>query len=353
MDDGARSRYALVLGVLFCFLCYSCGGGVGNEKELYTCDSVIHGGEVASVYGANPDSVINGYLDDARDDIYVIANSKQIRFFINADLHDPNRYVEYCLNHVIVPAKNTDIWGLYKVYETQKSGFFDFVREYNGNPIVTDGIWELAIKESGADGFVGMRHGSERLSDARFFCDDKEVYLDEDVLFRCQLLRFVQTSVLYHDNNLVPLAEHSIKYVIDRNAIDVSQYIEFIDDARLLRSFASMLPIRRNLYGKTGELITDKGERNDGTGIEDISTPSFPLVYTMNTNAATVWGTESGIMASVQILESPDLPNENFHFSNSGNYNKLYFDMSRNYNAHARERWAVRSRYVITTGNEF
>jgi hypothetical protein len=310
-------------------------------------DELLNYGPSEENYAFGSD--IKSDLDD--DNIAVVANSSQIRFFIKGDHSESNTYLEYCLKHDLIPAEHADIWGLYQVYEVQKQGPFGFKRMYDGYPIVSKGVWEIAIKESGAADFVGGRHGDHVLDNVKLFADGVEIELLNESRFECKNLLFVQRATLYHDDSQTPMADHLIEYDISRNGIELTQELKFVESTHLSRGFMSMFPIRRRLNGETGVLITDSGKRDDVGSVEDISDPGFPVRYTHNTKTASIWGDESGIKAIVEIFESPGLPNANFHFSPKVTYNKLYYDISRNYLTDPGEEWMVKSRYKISTGN--
>lgn len=296
--------------------------------------------------GGGSDATAKDFSGSDPNEIPVIVSSSGVRFFIKGENDQTATYLEYS---IVRDEEQGQAWRLGAVYEVTRTGEFSFRRLRGGSPIINSGEWETAVKEVGQPDYVGGFHGWQPLSSANFTVDGVDVQLSEDQKIIGENLRFGELSHLLRFGTDEAVAEQTREYSISANGIEISQAVTWLDAVALENSYFAMLPIRRNLLVGSGELITDSGSR-DGEQEEDLSVPGFQMVFS-NSSVAEVWGSQSGIFASVQIIESPELPNANFHFSNAEEYNKLYFDMSGIYDALPGEEWRIVTDYRIVTTN--
>ncbi len=309
-------------------------------------------GSSAQIVPDPPEPVGVGYFP-------IVKADGDIRFYIKGSATPTRNYLEYRLKHFIKPYDatfssinhNLDSWNLFEVYETERVEGFNFVRLRGGFPIVSGGAWECAIKETGAADFIGgSNHGDEVLIDAQLYVDGKQKDLLRSEKIYGQELIFIHHSTLFRSNTLKPVADYVRTYNVSVGGIVLTQEIKWLEPLEVSDSYLAMLPIRRNLNGETGELITEVGVRDDGA-IEDLSSPGFVPVYTIGTQRAKAWSIKSGIYASVQILEDGGGPPAEFNFSNSPAYNKFYFDFTQRHMITAGEIWQVSTKYFLDTVN--
>lgn len=250
-----------------------------------------------------------------------------------------------------IPNHNLDSWNLSKVYESKKIADFEFIRLNDGFSIVNWGSWECAIKEASASDFIGSQaHGDEILVEAKLYIDGEPVSLTTTERLEANTLTFFHHSKLFRSNSLIPVADYFRTYQITSNGVKLIQDIYWLDKMDITDSYLAMLPIKRNLNGNNSLLITDTASRDGGIN-EDISKPLFNPEFTIGTRFAEAWGNESGIYASVEILDSEGVLDPQFHFSSSPNYNKFYFDFTQHHEVLEGDAWHVSIKYVLDTIN--
>ncbi len=98
--------------------------------------------------------------------------------------------------------------------------------------VLHQGEISLAIKESGADDFIGGYHGDERLESVELFMDGAAVDLTKSSSLRTgSKLIFKQTTILNSsDKPLQNVARHIQNYVIDSSGIRNRQQVEILSD---------------------------------------------------------------------------------------------------------------------------
>ncbi|MCX7800030.1 MAG: hypothetical protein N2109_06755 [Fimbriimonadales bacterium] len=283
-------------------------------------------------------------------------SEREIRIFLPASDRPTDRWFEFGLRRFERPFDpagkaanhNLDAWNLDRVFEVRESeGRMERLR--GGKPIVAAGSWECAIREKGARDFIGSyAHGDETLQTFSLWADDQPVDLAAGGRLQARKIVFRHRSVLHRCDTQTPVAEYERTYTFRDDGLVLSQDLFWLEPMEVTDGYLAMLPIRRNLDGATGELITDSGRRDFGPE-EDLSAPGFPARYTVGTRRVRIWGRQSGLRASVEILERSGLPSPEFHFSSAPAYNKLYFDCTRNRSVKAGERWRVRVRYRLAS----
>lgn len=249
---------------------------------------------------------------------------------------------------------NLDCWRIIGAFECNAG--LNRIRQ-----IVNDGAWELAIRERGTDDAIGTYHGDEVLTDAFFIIDNKKY--DQDSIFDFYDLNsfeFVQTSKLYRCNTQIQVATVYRHHVWSNNQLIVEQYITFTESIVVQDAWLAMLPSLRKSNITTGEQLTDRGVRlYNGQIYNDINLSDAEFERVMTPMAAgdeaKLWGSSSGLSYSLKMLATPNLPNQNFHFSNAAVYNKFYFNAkgfrSEDYVTTKNEVWHSAARYQLNTSN--
>lgn len=288
------------------------------------------------------------------DKIYVYSLNGNLDIFIKGSKEDSDRYIGYNIRHLIKdldqnsPSSNYDVWRLNGTGEYSRNRYDKFKLEQS---IVRNGEWEMAIREKGANDFVGGSiHGDEITTSVAFFLNGEEVDTDSRINEEADEFKIVTTSDLYRDNtttqDLELIGEHEKVYTFNPDGLTLEQKVTFQEEMQTDRSYLTMLPILRT----DGEnQITDTAYVNDSE--QDVSREGFEIEIVEATKA-TISGKDSGITATVEILDkSKDFPTT-FYVTNTSNYNKFYFSyQNEDYNVNAGEVWEQTSHYDIDTLN--
>jgi hypothetical protein len=277
-------------------------------------------------------------------EIVVDMKPDSIKFYIKGSDAKGNEYLRYELRHQTaafdktgkIGASNYDQWRLYEVYVVTRTGEFSFTDKYK-EPIVVNGEWECALKESGAADFMGgSTHGDEILTNVSVYFDDKSKKLNTTEKFICKKIEFVQTSILYRVFTKTAIANHYKLYEISAGqGIKLYQKIRWLESVKLDSSYLTMFPIKRTLYSDTSVQITDRFKRSGDEEAVDISTPKLvstngACAHKSNITKAEIWGEDSGVSAIIEILKRPNIPTESMFMTNAKEYNKVYFDICSN-----------------------
>lgn len=278
----------------------------------------------------------------------------------------PSNWLEFIFARTVVPFdagatanSQSDTWRFHSCYETNS----EWARLRGGTDIISSGEWECALRESGGKpDAIGGYHGDELQTNSFFLVDG--IYYDQTALINtaAKEIQFVQESVIYSCNTQTPICNHVKRYRITTAGIELTQDFEWLAATELDAAWLSMLPIKRNLDITTGELITDHGIRYPGYAVEDLSTYTADGSARVFTSAAAgdsmhVYGETSGISAEMILLETPGLPNADFHFSDASAYNKIYYNAigaaagSPTYTTAIGEKWRQKTLYKVTTRN--
>lgn len=295
------------------------------------------------------------------DKIYITSSNGKVDVFVKGSNEDSNNYIGYTIDHLIKEldrdsaSSNYDVWKLNSANEYTRTSekFFQYKK-----PIVNPGEWDLAIRERGANDFVGGSiHGDEITLTAEFYVDGEEVSLiDEEVSQEAEEVKLVVTSELYRDNtitdNVERIAKRSKEYIFDKSGLIINQEVEFIESINLTTSHLAMLPIYRN---RDGIQITDTVTTDYSDQEFDVSESGFdiPEIKEVKADKVKIYGKESGIITTVEVLErnNPHMQHS-FTLSNSENYNKLYFSyVDKGHTTEIGEVWSQSVQYNIDTIN--
>lgn len=266
-----------------------------------------------------------------------------------------NGFIEYNFERETVPFDgatsngNLDCWRIKSVYDASAS----YVR---GTEIAQGGAWEMAIQEKGAPDYSGTYHGDEVLTDAYFIIDDLVRSQGSSFDVTNAKLEFVQKSKLYRCNTQTEIATVYRHYLWEGNGFTLEQKIEFSVAFAVKSAFLAMIPAKRTVTNSGGAQITDSGLRMyDGIIYKDVdmSTAAFERYTTPVTDGARykLWGETSRYSFGLELIETPNLPNADFHFANTAPYNKAYFDAKGynkdDYNTTIGEIWKTKARFSV------
>lgn len=302
----------------------------------------------------NQTATVDEPLNFPTDKIYVYSHNGSLDVFIKGSKEDSDRYIGYNIRHLKKdldqnsPSSNYDVWRLNGSGEYSRNRYDKFKLEQS---IVRNGEWEMAIRENGANDFVGGSiHGDEITTSVAFFLNGEEVDSDKLINEEADEFKIVTTSDLYRDNtttnDLELIGEHEKVYTFNPDGLTLDQKVTFHEEMQTDRSYLTMLPILRT----DGEnQITDTAYVNESE--QDVSSEGFEIERVEATKA-TISGENSGITATVEILDkSKDFPTT-FYVTNTPNYNKLYFSYNNEeYNVTAGEVWEQTAHYDIDTLN--
>lgn len=126
----------------------------------------------------------------------------------------------------------------------------------------------FAFCEKGAGDFCGGFHGDEVMTSVGLKLDGKEVDLGEQSFRSFDTFEFGEESYIYRCNTPdLRLALHRQKYTVERGALMLSQYIEWVNDALpLVAAYSPMLTVQRLDPADTSRVITDRVEFFDREG---------------------------------------------------------------------------------------
>src|SRR5690606_27777920 len=122
-------------------------------------------------------------------------------------------------------ASNYDIWNLNGASQCERDKYGRFIEKLE---LVTEGEWELAIREVGAkDFFGGDAHGDEITTSIEVFVDGDKIDLNKREGYEANEFRIMASSDLYRDNTMtekLELAGHHLKnYVFNKEGLTLDQ----------------------------------------------------------------------------------------------------------------------------------
>ena len=297
------------------------------------------------------------------ENIFIYSLNGSIDVYISSSEINSDKYIGYHVDHSVkgfnkkLNSSNYDVWNLSGANEfrrTSENGFM-FI-----NKIVTTGEWDLALREKGANDFVGgVLHGDEITTDIELYIDNEKVDPNVRVEKEAKEIKIIIESDLYRDNTITDqlekIAVHNKTYTFDKDGLIIDQGVIFNQSLELERSYLAMLPILRKSDGKTGSQITDKITTNYDNREYDVPEEGFkiPELTNVEANIATISGELSGISATVEIIEkSPKDAPSTFTLSNAPYYNKFYFTFIEDGHRVVKDEvWSQTTKYKIDTLN--
>lgn len=249
---------------------------------------------------------------------------------------------------------NLDCWRIKGAWECNQN--LERILE-----IAQGGAWEMAIREKGVEDSVGTYHGDEVLKSAYFIIDGR-VYLAASLfdVINPASFEFVQESDLYRCNTQTKIAKVLRRYEWQDNGFVLTQRIEWMAAVVVQDAWLAMIPSYRKSDNGNGLQVTDSAMRtSNGIVTRDVnmSVPDFAMVDTpfYDGDVAKLWGVTSGIAFDLEIIESPNLPEQTLHFSSAAAYNKFYFDVTgyrkNDYLTAIDEVWKCKAKFGVYTAN--
>lgn len=299
------------------------------------------------------------FIVDNNIHIVIEANSN-IQIFRQCSNGNGEYYLCQNFGHHVSPSISCDIWKLDTVYVYKKVG--DKFNKVYSEPMIKAGEWECALREVGQPDFIGgVAHGDEMLSSIKFLVDGKSIDLTKSASYTCKKITVIEHSTLYRCDSLMadPVAKHIRYYEISKDDITVTQRVEWLQSLTMAKSYLTMLPICRQYGYNGGETAQPEKPYITSMGITDYDYLPMGLkfdgdkhtnyVHKKGITMAQIWndGTGYQMTAQVKVLESNNLPNSSMAFTNSGQYNKMYFDYcGDNYVTEIGEVWNNKAVYT-------
>lgn len=262
---------------------------------------------------------------------------------------DENKFIGYEILHsserldTSVNSSNYDIWHINNAnLFSFENGKFSKEKDF-----VTYGEWDFTLKETGANDYSGGKaHGDEITNDFNITVDGNEPEADKLVAFEDASLTTIST--IYRDSTIeegIEIASKNRTILFDENQLTIEQDIEFLNDLTLDRAYLTMLPVLRT--DQAGNQVTDTAlvEGNN----YDVSQSEFdiPELRDSENSEVNLSGEESGLSATVEVIDSSITPLE-LTISNNAAYNKIYFkNGGENMNVNSGEKWNQTTNYVL------
>lgn len=191
----------------------------------------------------------------------------------------PDNYSEYrfvYMNNPINPvleysggpndAANCDFYRIKEVYIGTLDGEV-FTRKFRA---MQGGEVGFAFCEKGAGDFCGGFHGDEVMTNVSLKLNGVDIPLNKAYFGSIDSFEFIEDSFIYRCNTpSEKLVLHKQKYTLSGNTLNLSQYIEWINDANpLVAAYTPMLTVQRLNPADTSKILTDTVEFYDKEGGE-------------------------------------------------------------------------------------
>lgn len=225
---------------------------------------------------------------------------------------------------------NSDLWRLKHQYECDLTAtIMAFTRTRAGQALLNGGELTCAIKQKGADDYIGGYHGDEIKTYAVLLLDGVEIPFNTVATYVGKKLTLIQHSKLFKWNTQEEVATHSKRETLSHAdgglKIDMVQQVKW---SQVLELEAAMLTIKRLIADTTDEVITNAAMRAPYASKEDVSTTGFAQVITLGSLPdCQLWG-PTGISASIQMLKHPGFDDCGFFIASPVNYNKPYYSVA-------------------------
>lgn len=250
-------------------------------------------------------------------------------------------YIEYDFLHCQKENKNSNIWRMGYVYQTDDN--FNKIRS-----LTVGGEWEMAIRMPDRPDFSGgYIHGDEVVTDVVFFVNGKAT----DVMNLTQFTQFKELSVVETSNVYDPLnasklsdaedtktliAEHGSIHAFTENGLTIKQSLNWKVNTEITTCYMAMhLPSK----DVTDHVVLDTDLKPCDIVFGDYS----------NIKSAIVYGENSGVKTEFSVGEYPTGYTDSNTFlltDNNGNgYNKCYFVISSSGNVTDTTVWKTETIY--------
>lgn len=258
-----------------------------DVSEGYYAKTLLWDGESMTPMGTaeefpmyyNPDEVVVKVYDKAAG-----ADYSSFDVFVKGTKKTSNKYTMYKFQHINNPrvemeytdtANTRQDATLYRVktaFIASRTDEFTFTR---GTQVLQEGEIEMAIRENRSEitnnqspgDFIGGFHGDEHLTSVSLKIDGKVIPLNKAGNYVGKKIEFDQYSVVNRCNTPdEKLINHTKKYVVTKNGIDLNQTAEWIGRAKINVAYLTMFTIMRQ-PNSNADRVTDymKFYWSDGT----------------------------------------------------------------------------------------
>ena len=272
------------------------------------------------------------------------------------DVYIPTKvgYVHALFGHSV--GNNCDVWRIIQFASVGEG----LGKRYN---ITQFGETEMAIQLHGRDDFIGgYTHADEIRVPGSFIVllDGQKVEASSIVaLTAFHELRISEVSNMYDpDNHTTLVGTHAKEYVVTKEGITINQIVTWHGSYTLDASYMPMLCAIRGNDSVSDLQITDTYMDNGNYMPYDVGTggfTSYPFTKKKDVNRITLLSDKSGLCATVDILESPDLPGSiSFLFNGEDTYNKVYCAVcgfGKQHTTAKDEKWRVRAKLQFEVGS--
>ncbi|MBE7052698.1 MAG: hypothetical protein E7391_00285 [Ruminococcaceae bacterium] len=227
----------------------------------------------------NPEEVVVKVYDVASGASYA-----SFDVFVKGTKKTSNMYTMYKFQHINNERIEQDYTSganvrqdatLYRVKTAFKAARTDEFTFTRGTQVLQEGEIEMAIREASSEytnnkapgDFIGGFHGDEHLTSVTLKIDGKEIPLNKAGNYVGKKIEFDQYSVVNRCNTPEEkLINHTKKYVVTKNGIDLNQIAEWIGPAKINVAYLTMFTIMRQ-PGANADRVTDymKFYWSDGT----------------------------------------------------------------------------------------
>lgn len=289
-------------------------------------------------------------------------SSEGFDLYVKGSKSEENLYFKYPIKKAVKDYVSGDYSSNYDTFNIV--GGFKASRNNNlfstGEKIVQNGEWEMAIKENGANDFIGgIAHGDEKLTAFAAFLDGKYISLDQSGTFLGREFVLECFSDLYRDTSitsgqLIKIAKHYKKYIFTKDGLLLQQRIEWIADVTLDNAYLCMLPIKRKTNDdNSGANITTNAmtanlinyDISESGWTSDLRTP------THGRERINMWGSDSGVSVFIENNPAPSLESSLGFVQNTVTYNKYYFDFSGSKSVKTGDIWENNTVFKIDVRN--
>ncbi|MCK1789660.1 hypothetical protein [Pseudomonas violetae] len=313
--------------------------GLPNQVPMFYWNGANDFGSLGGFPAASVPNAPTGAL--AQDDVVVKVGINTVSVFVKGAKSGSTKYLEQTIGYENRPFDptgadvfgNSDLWRLKHQYECDlTTTTMAFTRTRAGQAIVNGGEISCAIKQKGAEDFIGGYHGDEIKTYVVLLLDGVEIPFNTVATFVGKKLTLTQHSKLFKWNTQEEVATHSkretISYADGGMKIDLIQQVKWSQVLELEAAMLTMLPIKRLIADTTGEVITNAAMRAPYASKEDVSTTGFEQVITLGALPdCQLWG-PTGISASIQMLKHPGFDDCGFYIASPLYYNKPYYSVA-------------------------
>lgn len=199
--------------------------------------------------------------------------------------------------------------------------------------ITRPGEWEMAVKISGEPDFIGgYEHGDEWQTEIEYVIDGEII---NDITSITDYMEFTELRIKNVSNMYLPtdhatlVGIHGREWIFTENDVILKQSIQwkFTSDTEMTASYLTMLPLIRGNDTISEKQITSKFFDDIDFSTRDCSTYGFDGNMSPDVRKMTVYSKESGVFASVEVMEYPYYPNSRYNYLMNGENkaNKMYF----------------------------